>query len=144
AFERTIVSAGSRYDRYRRGRARLGAAERRGLALFMGERAGCRRCHGGPTFGGNFTHAGPRRARPLFHNIGLYDLDGAGADPGHDRGTLEVTARRADMGRFRAPSLRNVGRTAPYMHDGSVPTLAAAVRAHVRGGGARPLRDRGL
>jgi cytochrome c peroxidase len=58
-----------------------------------------------------------------------------------DRGLLDVTKKAADMGRFRAPTLRNVAVTAPYMHDGSVPTLRAAVAHYASGGKASPFRS---
>lgn len=134
AFERSIVSAGSRYDRHRRGRARLTPSERRGLSLFMGERAGCHRCHGSFLFNDQTTYVGSPDEALRFHNTGLYNVGETGAFPERDRGVFEITGRKRDMGRFRAPSLRNVGRTAPYMHDGSVATLADAVDHYAAGG----------
>jgi cytochrome c peroxidase len=84
-----------------------------------------------------------------YHNTGLYDVDGQGAYPPADTGLMDLTFDPADMGRFRAPSLRNVAVTAPYMHDGSVATLsdvidhyAAGGRSSLsRGGTPSPLRD---
>lgn len=134
AFERSIVSAGSRYDRAARGRARLTAAERRGATLFMGERAECHHCHGTFIFNDQTTFVGAANERPLFHNTGLYNLGGSGAFPEPNRGLFEITGKPADMGKFKAPSLRNVALTAPYMHDGSIPTLAAAVDHYAAGG----------
>jgi cytochrome c peroxidase len=58
-----------------------------------------------------------------FHNIGLYNVGGTGAYPEPNRGVMELSGLFKDMGAFRAPSLRNVEVTAPYMHDGSVATL---------------------
>jgi cytochrome c peroxidase len=69
-----------------------------------------------------------------FHNIGLYDLDGRGAYPPGNRGLFEHTHQPGDMGRFRAPSLRNVAVTAPYMHDGSIETLAEVIAHYAAGG----------
>ncbi|BBF84556.1 methylamine utilization protein mauG [Aquitalea magnusonii] len=60
-----------------------------------------------------------------FHNTGLYNLDGKGAFPEGNRGVYELTGLVEDMGKFRAPSLRNIAVTAPYMHDGSLPDLPA-------------------
>ena len=131
AFERGIVSFDSRYDRYQAGRAVLSAAELRGLKLFRSEQGQCLRCHGSPDFDGQM--AGHSDGLP-FHNIGLYNTDGKGGYPFPNRGTLELSGKPADMGRFRSPSLRNVALTAPYMHDGSVATLEEAVRIHADGG----------
>ena len=71
---------------------------------------------------------------PAFHNSGLYNLDGQGAYPAPNRGVFELSGHAEDMGRFRAPSLRNVALTAPYFHDGSVATLEAALDIHAAGG----------
>jgi len=134
AFQRSIVSAESRYDRYLQGKAKLSAAERRGMELFMGEKAECHHCHGSFIFNDQTTYVGSPRETPLFHNTGLYNLGGTGAFPAPNRGVFELTGKPSDMGKFKAPSLRNVGLTAPYMHDGSVPTLAAAVDHYANGG----------
>lgn len=131
AFERSLVSFSSKYDLSLEGRARLDEREARGRALFFG-RAGCSRCHGGPGFDDQSFR--DSSAAPPFHNTGLYDLDGAGAYPDYDRGLIERTRRASDMGRFRAPSLRNVAVTAPYMHDGSVATLEQAIDHYAAGG----------
>lgn len=134
AFQRSLISADSRYDRYLRGRAKLTASETRGMNLFMGERAECHHCHGSFIFNDQATYVGAAPARPQFHNTGLYNLGGTGAFPEGNRGVFEVTGRRTDMGRFRAPSLRNVALTAPYMHDGSVATLREAIDNYAAGG----------
>jgi cytochrome c peroxidase len=70
----------------------------------------------------------------LFHNTGLYNIDGTGGFPYPNRGIMELSGEAADMGRFRAPSLRNVAVTAPHMHDGSVATLDAVVDIYSSGG----------
>ncbi len=134
AFERSIVSADSKYDRAARGTARLTAAERRGASLFMGEQAECHHCHGTFIFNDQATFVGASLERPLFHNTGLYNVGGTGAFPEPNRGVFEITGRPEDMGRFKAPSLRNVALTAPYMHDGSIPTLEAAIDHYANGG----------
>ncbi|MFO0695309.1 MAG: di-heme enzyme [Polyangiales bacterium] len=135
AFERTLVSGGSPYDRFVAGDASaLSASAQRGMELFFSERLECFHCHGGFDFSDSFDHAGMPDAERPFHNTGLYDVDGKGAYPASDRGVYEVTGRPSDMGRFRAPSLRNVGVTAPYMHDGSIATLEG-VLAHYEAGG---------
>lgn len=134
AFQRTIISARSRYDRALAGRATLTAAEQRGQALFASDRAGCQQCHGSVLFNDQFTAAGTPPVTPAFHNTGLYNVDGQGAYPAPNRGVFEVTGAPADMGRFRAPSLRGVELTAPYMHDGSIKTLEEAVAHYAAGG----------
>ena len=134
AFERSIISADSRYDRYLRGQAKLTAAQRRGMNLFMGERTGCSHCHGTFIFSDQATYVGAPDERPLFHNTGLYNIGGTGAFPPDNQGVFSITGRAQDMGRFKAPTLRNVALTAPYMHDGSIPTLAAAIDHYAAGG----------
>jgi cytochrome c peroxidase len=111
------------------------------MALFYSTRVGCAQCHSGINFTGAIVYAGHTDARALYANTGLYDLDGRGAYPSSDRGLIEVTHRSADMGKFKVPTLRNVALTAPYMHDGSLPTLDAVLDHYVRGGHQNPLQD---
>jgi len=127
AFERTLISGNSPWDRWRHGgdETALSDAARRGAVLFFGERLGCGACHGGD----HLSDMG-------FHNTGLYDLDGAGVLPDGNRGLIDHTGVAADMGRFRTPSLRNVALTPPYMHDGTVLTLEAAIEHYAAGGRA--------
>jgi cytochrome c peroxidase len=136
AFERTLLSFDSPYDRYRYGGQpdAISAAAKRGEALFFGEKLECYHCHSGFNFTDNQQHA--RLAYPEigYHNNGLYNVDGRGGFPPDDPGLREVTGRAEDEGKFRTPSLRNVALTAPYMHDGSVPTLRE-VLAHYAAGG---------
>lgn len=134
AFERTLVSAASRWDQARAGRITLDAAEQRGEQLFFGPRALCAQCHGGPNLGGAFVSSTQRIGEPAFHNIGLFNIGGSGAYPASNRGLLEFTGRAEDMGKLRAPSLRNVALTAPYFHDGSVTTLQGVLDIHAGGG----------
>ena len=137
AFERTLVSAGSRYDQARAGTATLTDSEQRGQALFFGTQgaAHCAQCHGGPNLGGGaFVNIDGRVGTPGFHNIGLFNINGTGAYPASNRGLIEFTGKPEDMGKFRAPSLRNVALTAPYLHDGSVATLEAVLALHADGG----------
>ena len=77
---------------------------------------------------------GTREIETPFHNTGLYDLDGKGAYPEPNRGVFENTHNPAEMGAFRAPSLRNIAVTAPYMHDGSVATLEDVIDIYAAGG----------
>jgi cytochrome c peroxidase len=149
AFVRTLVSGDSPYDRYDRGDpTALSSTAKAGRDLFFGERFECYHCHGGFTFASSVTHQGLVFGEIAFDNTGLYDVDGKGAYPADDRGVFDVTGDPADMGRFKAPSLRNVAVTGPYMHDGSVATLgevldayAAGGRSVLLGGAANPLRS---
>lgn len=134
AFQRTLISGNSRYDRYLAGKGTLTTAERRGMNLFFSEKAECFHCHSGYNFNDQATHVGARRTRPLFHNTGLYNVDGDGAFPADNQGLIEVTGRPEDMGAFRAPTLRNIAVTAPYMHDGSITTLREVVDFYAAGG----------
>ena len=143
AFERTLVSGDSPFDRYlyRDDRAALSPPAERGMRLFFSKRVGCASCHGGFNFSGPTVQDGGPRTPPAFHNTGLHDADGRGAYPAIDRGLIDLTRRPSDMGRFRAPTLRNIALTAPYMHDGSLPTLAAVVTHYASGGRPSPFRD---
>jgi len=134
AFQRGVVSFDSRYDQYLQGKITLGEAEQRGHDLFFGEKAECHHCHGGVNLDDQFIHAKTREAETPFHNTGLYDIDGKGAYPEPNRGLYDLTADPEDMGKFRAPSLRNIAVTGPYMHDGTVATLEEAIDIYSRGG----------
>lgn len=132
AFQRTLISVGSRYDRYLQGTAALTAQEQNGLRLFT--TAQCIQCHEAPSFSGQFVSSATTSLAVRFHNVGLYNVDGKGAYPRPSQGAFEITSNPADMGAFRAPTLRNIEVSAPYMHDGSVATLEEAV-AIMAGGG---------
>ncbi len=118
AYERTVVSGNSPYDRYVAGdKDALSPSAVRGLALFNGK-GNCQTCHAGF----NFTDES-------YHNLGV----GMGAaDP--DLGRFGVTKAEGEKGAFKTPTLRNVAQTPPYMHDGSEPTLRAVVDFYNRGG----------
>ncbi len=114
AFERTLVSNNSAFDRYLKGdNNALSPEAKRGMALFAGK-AKCILCHDGP----NFTDHG-------FHNIGV-DSD--------DKGRGVKLELEAMQGAFKTPGLRNVLLTAPYMHDGSLGTVEDVIRFYNRGG----------
>ncbi len=138
SFTRTIVSGGSPYDRlvYRGDTGALSEAARRGMRLFFSERLRCSECHGGFTFSGPIRFEGAAEIQPTFHNTALYNLDGTGAYPPDNPGLYSVSGAAVDMGRFRAPTLRNVAVTAPYMHDGSVATLGEVIVLYAAGGRA--------
>ena len=143
AFERTLISGRSPFDRYvyDDDQTALSDSERRGMALFFSPRAGCAQCHSGINFSGPLTYDGHETQGASFANTGLYDEDGRGSYPANDQGLIEVTHRAADMGRFRVPTLRNVALTAPYMHDGSVASLEQVIDHYARGGHESPRRD---
>jgi cytochrome c peroxidase len=135
AFERTLISGRSPYDAYKAGAVRaISASARRGEELFFSEKTECFHCHGGFNFTGSSDFVGKGFAEIEFHNTGLYNIDGKGAYPAPNTGVHAVTDNPDDMGRFKAPSLRNIAVTAPYMHDGSIATLEA-VLAHYDAGG---------
>lgn len=133
AFERTLISANSRYDRWLQGRATLTPQESNGLTLFQ-TKAQCIQCHAPPHFGDQFVNAATTTLTVRYHNVGLYNIGGTGAYPKDNLGALDLTGNLADMGAFRAPTLRNIAVSAPYMHDGSVATLEEVV-AIMAGGG---------
>jgi cytochrome c peroxidase len=118
SYERTILSTDSPFDRWRRGDPQaLGAAARRGFALFTGK-ARCALCHQGF----NFTDNG-------YHNIGLLDR----RQP-PDEGRYAVVRINVLKGAFKTPTLRDVALTAPYMHDGRYATLEQVIDHYNRGG----------
>ena len=130
----TLTHHRSRFDLSLQGKATLSEQERRGLELFvteneprMGQRgADCFHCHGGPLFTDH-----------QFHDNGL---DLAPADPGRAR----VTGRASDRGKFVTPTLRDIARTAPYMHDGRFRTLEEVVRHYSEGVQTSPNLDPNL
>ena len=134
SFQRTLLTADSRYDRWLRGQTVLSNAEMRGMNLFNTEKAECFHCHSDFNFNDQVRFAGSRLVTTPFHNTGLYNIDGAGGFPFPNRGLFELTAKASDMGKFRAPSLRNVAVTGPYMHDGSMATLEDVLDFYAAGG----------
>lgn len=143
AYVRTLKSGESSFDRFQAGKdsTALDESQRRGHTLFMG-RAGCARCHTVSPKAATFTdgafHAGvlpeelrsrlPRVAREVAK---LPEAERFSAVASREEvaalGRFVVSLRSEDLGRFRTPSLRNAALTAPYMHDGGVPTLSEAV-----------------
>lgn len=136
-FERTLLSGDSPYDRFvwRDDPTALSESARRGMRLFFSDRLACSKCHAGFTFSGPVVWQGSPAAAPTFFNNGL-DAAAGTADPG----LFTVSHRAGDRGRFRAPTLRNIAVTSPYMHDGRFATLDAVVE-HYAGGGT-PGRNR--
>jgi cytochrome c peroxidase len=119
-FLRTLVSKDSKFDKFQRGEVQLTESEQRGYALFGQHpfpeqklRGGnCGDCHVG------FLQAGSKIGLGGFHNNGLDE------EAALKEGLASVTQNTADRGKFKAPSLRNIALTAPYMHDGRFKTLA--------------------
>ena len=136
SFERTLLSGDAPYDRlvYRGETGALSSSALRGMRLFFSDRLNCSRCHGGFTFSGPIAFVGLEPIAPTFHNTGLYNLGGTGRYPEDNTGLFGFTGKEEDMGRFRAPTLRNVELTAPYMHDGSIPTLPEVLSHYAAGG----------
>lgn len=136
AFERTLISGRAPYDRYQFGGDMTAISEsaKRGEELFFGEKTECFHCHGGFNLTETVDFAGKAETEIEFHNTGLYNIGGTGAYPAGNTGVHGVTGRADDMGRFKAPSLRNIAVTAPYMHDGSIATLDEVLSHYAAGG----------
>jgi len=136
AFERTLISVNSPYDNYRFGgdANAISPAAKRGEKLFNSEKLECFHCHGGINFTDSVMHQKLAFQEIAFHNTGLYNIDGKGSYPPDNTGVYEITSYPPDMGRFKAPTLRNIALTAPYMHDGSIATLEEVI-AHYQAGG---------
>lgn len=116
AFERSIISTRSAYDRYRYGHdpnAISESAKRGEILFFSSERGGCFQCHGGWNFNGAIRYEGGANPEVEFHNTAV---------------------NRDQTAQFRAPTLRNIAVTAPYMHDGSIATLEEVLDHYASGG----------
>ena len=137
SFQKTLLSFRSPYDAYKyEGKEdAISKSAKRGETLFFGERLECYHCHGGFNFTDSISHKKLPFPEKGFHNTGLYNIDGNGQYPKENQGLYEVTGNPEDMGKFRAPTLRNIEVTAPYMHDGSIATLEDAIRKHYAIGG---------
>ncbi|MDX2091208.1 MAG: di-heme enzyme [Kofleriaceae bacterium] len=134
AFQRTLISANSPFDRYQRGDANaISESAKRGKALFDSEKAECFHCHQGFNFQDVVRYVGKPNAEVRFHNTGLYNLGGTGAYPANNTGLHGLTLNPSDMGKFRAPTLRNIAVTAPYFHDGSAATLDDVIDHYAAG-----------
>jgi cytochrome c peroxidase len=143
AFERTLISGRSAFDRYvfSDDPTAMSDSAKRGMSLFFSARIGCSQCHSGINFSGPLNYQGHDKGNALFANNGLYNLGTGGAYPRTDQGLTEITHRSADMGKFRVPTLRNIALTAPYMHDGSLENLVQVLDHYSRGGQHSPLQD---
>ncbi len=126
AFERTVVTTDSRFDRYARGdHQALTPLEKQGLEIFNGK-GHCISCHWGPYFSDG-----------RFHNIGVPAKDPKKPDVGR----YEITKDPCDMGAFKTPTVRDAARRAPYLHDGSEKTLESLIDFYNLGNGKDPNLD---
>ena len=117
-FERSLVSANSKFDKFYRGEGSLSPSELNGYAIFNSERGDCFHCHGTLLFTDN-----------LFHNNAIES-----EEPFSDNGFGDVTNNPSDNGKFKTPSLRNVEYSTPYMHDGRFATLEQVLEHYNSGG----------
>lgn len=124
-FVRTLLSANSPFDKFVHGdREALSESARRGLQIFRGK-GNCIACHSGPLF-----------TDEQLHNTGV-----SWSKEPKDFGRYEVSRKEEDRGKFKTPSLRNIALTAPYMHDGSLPTLEEVVEFYNKGCNRNPNLD---
>jgi cytochrome c peroxidase len=139
SYVRSLISLDSPFDQY----AYLGddtaisESAIRGMNMFFSERLECHHCHGGFNFTQSTGHEQQLIDRRPFHNTGLYNVELQGDNSGYpkkDNGLAEISTLSKDNGRFRAPTLRNIEYSAPYMHDGSVATLSEVIDIYAAGG----------
>ena len=129
SYVRTILSGDSPFDRYLYGdREALPQEAQEGLRLFRGK-ANCSACH-----------VGPHLTDEQFHNTGVAWRDGQPLDEGR----FAVTGKEEDRGAFKTPTLREIVRTAPYMHDGSIAALEDVIDFYNDGGRRNPHLDEAL
>ena len=136
SFQRSLISGRSPYDRYKYGNdpAAMSASAKRGEEIFFSEDAECFHCHGSFNFTETVDFVGKGFLEIEFHNTGLYNIDGTGAYPAPNTGVHAITHDEDDMGRFKAPTLRNIAVTAPYMHDGTIADLQGVLDHYTAGG----------
>ncbi len=158
AFERTLVSANSPFDRYMAGdRSAMSEAAIRGSIVFR-TRGRCTQCHSinqaYPFFSDQiYRNTGVAAGHSEFNNLTAKAMSLGKADASSPKfaelsrldgaselGRFLVTGNALDLGAFRTPSLRNVELTAPYFHNGSAATLADVVKFYVQGGNDNPMR----
>ena len=128
-FQKTLTTPGAAFDRYVEGnKAALSDSQKRGLGLFLGK-AACSQCHSGPLF-----------TDGKFHVLGMHKdtVDRS------DRGRAAISKLAVDRDAFRTAPLRNVARTAPYFHDGSLETLRDVVEFYNQGGGQASRRSESI
>ena len=129
AYERTRMSGNSAWDRWKIGRDNMAVSDqvKLGDELFFGK-AACNQCH----LGQNFTDS-------TFHNLGVgWDAE---SETFADDGRYSVTEAEIDRGAFKTPTVRDITKHAPYMHDGSIETLREVVEYYLKGGNPNPTLD---
>lgn len=152
AYERSLIRFDTRFDRFLQNKLpaseALSADEQIGAELFYGfkklqsgETLNCAKCHAGVTMSNSFQYVreGSYFNRKSFHNTGLYNIDGKGSYPEKNHGfanSAQLEEHPEYMGQFRVPSLRFVGLTAPYGHDGSLKSLEDVIDHYAAGGRA--------
>ena len=154
SFVRSLISLQSPFDQYAYANDddAISASALRGMTLFFSERLECHHCHGGFNFTQSTSHEKQLIDRRPFHNTGLYNINLAsintdnfssgsinsknskGGYPSDDTGLAEISLQPKDDGRFRAPTLRNIAVSAPYMHDGSIDSLTKVLDFYAAGG----------
>ena len=127
-FVRGIVTGDAPYDRFLRGQVDAMTKQQRHGQWIFESKGGCWKCHTPPLF-----------TDERFHNTGIGVVAGKA-----EAGRAAVTNDEQDTGKWKTPTLRSAGLTAPYMHDGSLPTLKDVVQFYVRGGNQNPHLDRKL
>jgi len=121
AFERTILSGDAPYDRFKAGdKAALSEPAQRGMKLFFGK-ANCSACHSGHSF-----------TDLAYHNIGL---------DSEDAGRKTISNLAGDHGAMKTPTLRDIAKSGPYMHNGSLKTLEEVMQHYNKGGNGNPFQD---
>lgn len=126
AFERTLIGGDSKFDKYLNKKAHLTTEEERGMILFFSDSLACSSCHSGILF-----------TSQEYENNGLYS-------DYKDVGKKRLTGQDSDVGVFKIPSLRNVTKTAPYMHDGNLATLDSVIEHYAKGGNPHRNKNQSL
>ena len=139
SYVRSLISLSSPFDQYAYFGDDNAISESaiRGMNLFFSERLECHHCHGGFNFTQSTGHEQQLIDRRPFHNTGLYNVELDGKAIGYPKGDIglaEISTLSKDNGRFRAPTLRNIQHSAPYMHDGSIATLSDVIDVYAAGG----------
>lgn len=135
-FERTMISGDSPYDRYhfQNDNAAISNLAKKGEELYFSRQFSCFHCHGGFNFSDSTVSKVDPERESTFHNTGLYNVAGPTSYPSPNIGLSEHTGQALDVGKFKAPSLRNINLRAPYMHDGSVANLDDVLDHYAAGG----------
>ncbi|TGM02367.1 MbnH family di-heme enzyme [Leptospira jelokensis] len=121
SFQRSMISGNSKFDQYnfRNNRSALTESEIRGMRIFNSEDGECFHCHGGFNFTDTAFHGNSGSQEFFYHSNGIHSDTYYLPLSNDKKGLFDVTGNASDIGKFRAPSLRNIGVTYPYMHDGS-------------------------